>query len=205
MNGPTIGSLFTGYGGLDKAVERAFDARTVWVSDINPGARKILAHRYPDAPNLGDVTTIDWPSVEPVDIICGGSPCQDLSHASPRRAGMRSGTRSGLWESMREGIAQLNPTHVVWENVRGAYSAAAHSEMEQCPRCVGDPNDVRPVLRALGRVLGDLSDLGYDTQWRTLRAANVGAPHHRPRVFVLATHAHADHAGRRQPRRPVAV
>lgn len=178
-----IGSLFTGYGGLDMAAEAAFGATTAWVSDIDKGACKILAHRYPDVPNLSDITTIDWSQVEPVDIITGGSPCQDLSSAG-KRAGMTDGTRSNLWVAMREAIAQLQPTYVIWENVRGAFSAKADSALEHCSGCVGDGSTTH--LRALGRVLGDLSDLGYDTQWRGLRAADVGAPHNRFRVFVLA-------------------
>ena len=181
----TIGSLFSGYGGLDMAVEQVFGATTAWVSDVDKGACKILAHRYPDVPNLGDITSIDWATVEPVDIITGGSPCQDLSHAG-KRSGMTEGTRSNLWVAMREAIAQLKPSIVVWENVRGAYSATADSDLEHCPGCMGDPADRWPILRALGRVLGDLSDLGYDTQWHGLRAADVGAAHGRFRVFVVA-------------------
>ena len=167
------------------AVEQVFGATTAWVSDVDKGACKILAHRYPDVPNLGDITSIDWAAVEPVDIITGGSPCQDLSHAG-KRSGMTEGTRSNLWVAMREAISQLKPSIVVWENVRGAYSATADSDLEHCPGCMGDPADRGPVLRALGRVLGDLSDLGYDTQWHGLRAADVGAAHGRFRVFVVA-------------------
>lgn len=192
MSALRIGSLFSGYGGLDMAVKQVFGASTAWVSDIDRGACKILAHRYPDVPNLGDITVIDWSTVEPVDIITGGSPCQDLSPAG-KRAGMSDGTRSNLWVAMREAIAELEPTYVVWENVRGAYSAAADSALEHCPGCMGDG---RPgtVLRALGRVLGDLSDLGYDAAWHGLRAADVGAPHGRFRVFVLAWRRDAAHA-----------
>lgn len=91
MSAPTIGSLFSGYGGLDLAVDLVFPGATVrWVSDIEEGPKRVLAYRYPDAPNLGDITAIDWATVEPVDIITGGSPCQDLSHAG-KRAGMRDG------------------------------------------------------------------------------------------------------------------
>lgn len=167
------------------AAETVFSATTRWVADIDPGPRKILAHRYPDVPNLGDVTAIDWATVPPVDIITGGSPCQDLSTAG-KRAGMTAGTRSNLWVAMREAIAALQPKLVIWENVRGALSAAAHSAMEPCPGCMGDDRP-GPVLRALGRVLGDLAELGYDAQWCGLRAADVGAPHGRFRVFLLAT------------------
>jgi len=223
----TIGSLFSGYGGLDRAAEEVFDARTAWVSDIDKGARKVLAYRYPDAPNLGDITTIKWtpdcPTCgellalyrndetpegrgyycprdgwfgldiwtpdsgipNPVDIITGGSPCQDLSHAG-RRAGMTDGTRSNLWVAMREAIAQLKPTYVIWENVHGALSAEAASELEHCPGCMGDPRDRGPVLRALGRVLGDLADLGFNAEWYGLPASDLGACHCRFRVFILA-------------------
>ena len=181
----THGSLFSGYGGLDIACEEVFSARTAWVSDIDNGACKILAHRYPGVPNLGDITKVDWATVEPVDIISGGSPCQDLSHAG-RRAGMTEGTRSNLWVSMREAIATIRPTYVIWENVHGALSANASSALEHCPGCMGDPRHGGPVLRALGRVLGDLADLGFDAEWHGLRAADVGACHGRFRVFVLA-------------------
>jgi len=143
-----------------------------------------MAHHYPDVPNLGDVTKVDWASVPHIDILTGGSPCQDLSHAG-KRAGMTAGTRSNLWVQMREAIAVLRPRLVVWENVRGALSASADSDLEPCPGCMGDPDD-GAVLRALGRVLGDLADLGYDARWYGLRAADVGAPHGRFRVFVFA-------------------
>lgn len=183
MSEPRIGELFAGYGGLGMGVQAVYGGSIAWVSEIDKGANKILAHRFPDVPNHGDITTIDWSSVEPVDILTGGSPCQDLSHAGKRR-GMTEGTRSNLWVAMREAIAQLRPPMVVWENVRGAFSAAATSELEPCPGCVGDGPGVH--LRALGRVLGDLSDLGYDASWHGLRAADVGAPHGRFRVFVVA-------------------
>ena len=110
--------------------------------------------------------------------------CQDLSVAG-RRAGMRPGTRSGLWSAMARAIDTVRPRLVIWENVRGALSAAADSGMEPCPGCVGDP-DGGPVLRALGRVLGDLADLGFDAAWSSFPAAEVGAAHLRWRVFLLA-------------------
>lgn len=181
--------LCAGYGGLGLAVEEAFPgAELAWYSEFDPAPSKIMARHWPDAPNHGDMTAIDWAAVEPVDLISGGTPCQDLSHAG-RRRGMTEGTRSNLWVAMREAIATIKPTYVVWENVRGAYSAAAASDLEQQPGCVGGHGgrgDDVPVLRALGRVLGDLHDLGYDAEWRGLRAADVGAPHGRFRVFVLA-------------------
>ena len=146
---------------------------------------RILKHHYPHVPNYGDVTKIKWDQIEPVDIITGGSPCQDLSSAG-KRAGMTPGTRSNLWEHMRDAIAIIKPRLVVWENVQGALSATATStsDMEHPPRPMGEPTD--PNLRALGRVLGDLTEIGYDTEWATVRASDVGAPHHRARVFLTA-------------------
>ena len=181
---PTHGSLFSGYGGIDIAVAEVFGARTAWVSDIDPGPCKVLGHRFPGVPNLGDITKIDWADVDPVDILSGGSPCQDLS-AAGRRAGMTEGTRSNLWVQMREAIATLRPKLVVWENVMGALSARATSELESDSGCVGGGAD-GPVLRALGRVLGDLAEIGFDAEWATIRASDVGAPHGRARVFLLA-------------------
>ena len=187
----TIGSLFTGYGGLDHAVQAALadTSRVAWTSDIEPGPARIIAHHHPGIPNLGDVTCIDWHDVEPVDVITGGSPCQDLSHAG-RRAGMRAGTRSGLWAAMCDAIETIRPRLVVWENVLGALSAGADSDMGPCRLGLGCESDV--PLRALGRVLGDLTEIGYDAGWTTLRASSIGAPHSRARIFVLAYPAHTE-------------
>lgn len=185
----TIGSLFTGYGGLDMGVAMALDpeARVAWTSDVEPGPCKLAATRWPDTPNLGDITQIDWDDVEPVDIICGGSPCQDLSLAG-RRAGMRAGTRSGLWAAMAAAVETIRPCLVVWENVQGALSSGAYSEVEREPGLLGD-GAARPALRAAGRVAGDLASLGYDCRWAVVRASDAGAPHQRARLFLVG-HPH---------------
>lgn len=182
-----MGELFAGYGGLGMGVAQVLDVDLAWVSEVDKGANKILAHRFPGVPNHGDITQIDWSQVEPVDVLTGGSPCQDLSGAG-KRAGMTEGTRSNLWVAMREAIAQLRPRLVVWENVRGAASAGADSALEFCPGCMGDG---RPgvVLRALGRVLGDFSDLGYVGRVGGLRVADVGGCHGRFRYFAFAADA----------------
>lgn len=181
----TIGSLFTGYGGLDMGVATAVDpdARVAWTSDVEPGPCKLAATRWPDTPNLGDITKIDWADVEPVDIICGGSPCQDLSLAG-KRAGMATGTRSGLWESMATAIETIRPRLVVWENVLGALSAVAYSPVESEPTMLGT-GTTGPHLRAVGRVVGDLATLGYSCAWRVVRASDAGAPHQRARFFLV--------------------
>lgn len=181
----TIGSLFTGYGGLDMAVRMALDpdARVAWTSDVEPGPCRLAEVRWPGVPNLGDITQIDWSTVEPVDIICGGSPCQDLSLAG-KRAGMASGTRSGLWESMAAAVETIRPRLVVWENVQGALSARAYSPVESEPWMLGTGTN-GPLVRAAGRVVGDLADLGYSTVWRVIRASDAGAPHQRARFFLI--------------------
>lgn len=114
--------------------------------------------------------------------------CQDVSLAG-RRAGMTEGTRSGLWSEMARAIDELRPGLVVIENVRGLLSASAgrptaDADMECCPICMGDA--AGDDLRALGAVLGDLADLGFDAEWGGLEAAAVGAPHRRFRVFIVA-------------------
>jgi DNA (cytosine-5)-methyltransferase 1 len=181
------GGLFAGYGGLDMAVAEVFGAEPAWFSEIEDAPSKILAHHWPTVPNHGDITQIDWDQVEPVDILTGGFPCQDMSVAG-KRAGLHPETRSGLWNHMVYGISKLRPRYVVAENVRGLLSAEAHSDVEPCPWCLGDGSNEH-ALRALGAVLGDLADLGYDAEWCGLRAADVGAPHGRFRIFVLAAAA----------------
>lgn len=195
-----IGSLFSGYGGLDMAATEFFAGELAWVSDIDKAACAILAKHHPQVPNLGDITRIDWSTVEPVDGLCGGSPCQDLSIAG-RRAGIADGTRSGPWSSMRDAITAIKPATVIWENVRGALSAPAASDMESDPGLLGNPSG-RPPLRALGRVLGDLATLGYDAQWTGIRASDVGAPHHRFRIFLLATDTSHQRRGLPRPHQP---
>lgn len=182
----TIGSLFTGYDGiglaLDELASSIFAApRTLWVSENDKHANIAIRKLFGDTPNLGDITRANWRNVEPVDIITGGSPCQDLSSAG-KQAGMNAGTRSGLWESMRQGIETLKPPLVIWENVKGALYAHADSRMETERGRLGEGH----YLRALGRVLGDLAALGYDAQWLVRAASEVGAPHKRDRVFLLA-------------------
>lgn len=179
-----LGELCAGYGGLGMAVEEVFNAETAWFSEFDAAPSKILAHHWPDVPNYGDMTAIDWAAIEHVDIISGGTPCQDLS-AAGKRKGMTEGTRSNLWVNMREAIAIQKPTYVVWENVTGANSAKANSEVEPCAGCMGNATDCH--LRALGRVLGDLSELGFNAEWRTVSAArHAGGVHGRSRVFLLA-------------------
>lgn len=179
-----IGSLFSGYGGLDLGVQAVLGGEVAWHVEFDDAPSKILDHRFPGVPNYGDITAVDWSTVEPVDVLTGGFPCQDVSLAGLRR-GLKDGTRSGLWSHFAVAIDKLRPQLVVIENVRGLLSAEADRGMESDPWTVGN-GDSRPTLRALGAVLGDLADLGYDARWCGVRAADAGAPHERFRVFVVA-------------------
>jgi DNA (cytosine-5)-methyltransferase 1 len=179
-----IGELFAGYGGLGIGVQAAIGGDIAWFSEFDEAPSKILAHHFPGIPNHGDITKIDWSTVEPVDVLTGGFPCQDVSLAGARK-GLKEGTRSGLWSYFAEAISALKPGLVVIENVRGLLSAEASGPMEPDPWGLGNGTD-GPSLRAIGAVLGDLSELGYDAQWCGVRAADAGAPHGRFRVFILA-------------------
>lgn len=177
------GELFAGVGGLGMAVDAVFGTTPAWFAEVDAAPSKVLAYRHPDVPNLGDVTKVDWPTTPRVQVLAGGFPCQDVSLAG-RRKGMAEGTRSGLWSEFAKAIDEQRPDWIVIENVRGLLSAGAAVDVEPCPLCVGD--DTGHVLRALGAVLGDLADLGFDAEWTGLRASDVGAPHGRFRVFILA-------------------
>jgi DNA (cytosine-5)-methyltransferase 1 len=179
-----IGSLFSGYGGLELGIQQELGGEVVWHCEFDKAPSKILETRFPGIPNYGDVTKVDWHNVEPIDILCGGFPCQDVSLAG-KRAGLKDGTRSGLWSEFANAINILRPRLVVIENVRGLLSADANCEVEFCPWCMGE-NEQEHSLRALGAVLGSLADLGYDAEWVTVAASSAGAPHRRERVFVIA-------------------
>jgi DNA (cytosine-5)-methyltransferase 1 len=183
-----IGSLFSGYGGLDMGIQAALGGSVAWTVENADAPSAILAHHSPTTPNLGDITTVPWHDVEAVDILAGGFPCQDVSVMGARR-GIRPDTRSGLWSHYGYAIDALRPSLVIIENVKGLLSADAHSDLERCPWCLGNDGTERH-LRALGAVLGDLARLGYDTRWTGIRASDAGAPHERFRVFLVAYPAH---------------
>lgn len=154
-----IGSLFSGYGGLDLAALQLFPQSSVaWHCEWSDAPAKILDHHWPTVPNLRDVTEVDWSAVEPIDILTGGYPCQPFS-----AAGQRKGTddERHLWPYVRDAIRLLRPRFTLLENVAGH--------------------------RSLGfdRVLGDLAEDGMHVRWTSLRASDIGAPHHRERVFIL--------------------
>lgn len=188
-----IGSLFSGYGGLDLAVAKVLNAEVAWHCEWDDAPSKILEKHFPGVPNYRDVSKVDFSQVEQVDILTGGFPCQDLSLAG-KRAGLQDGTRSGLWSEFARAIEQIRPKLVVIENVRGLLSANANNGMEYSEEDLAVLNGRSPI-RAMGAVVGDLADLGYDCKWTGVRAADAGAPHNRFRVFIIAYPADSQHNG----------
>jgi len=179
-----IGSLFSGYGGLDLAVAEVLNAEVAWHCEWDDAPSKILEKHFPGVPNYRDVSKVDFSQVEQVDILTGGFPCQDLSLAG-KRAGLQDGTRSGLWSEFARAIEQIRPKLVVIENVRGLLSASANNGMEYSEEDLATLNGRAPI-RAMGAVVGDLADLGYDCKWTGVRASDAGAPHNRFRIFIVA-------------------
>jgi DNA (cytosine-5)-methyltransferase 1 len=156
----TIGSLFSGIGGLELGLEWAGLGPVLWQVEKDPYCLKVLEKHWPGVRRYEDVKTIGR-SVAPVDLICGGFPCQDLSYAG-RGAGIKKSTRSGLWFEYARIISELRPRFVVVENVPAL------------------------LTRGMDIVLGELAALGYDAWWDCIPAQAVGAPHRRDRVFVVA-------------------
>ncbi|MFI0985039.1 DNA cytosine methyltransferase [Streptomyces exfoliatus] len=167
--------LCAGYGGLGMAVTPLVGGHVAYVAESAPGPSAVLAERYPDAPNLGDIREIDWSRlVGKVDVITAGFPCQDISNAGPR-VGI-TGERSGVWRNVVEAVRHIRPRYVFLENVAVI------------------------TRRGLDVVLGDLAEIGYDARWTCLRASDIGAPHQRERWFAVAV-PHSEGFGRpeRQP------
>src|SRR5690606_2941096 len=155
----TIGSLFSGIGGLELGLERA-GMRTVWQVEMDDYATRILERHWPDAIRFRDVREVGSHNLPPVDLICGGFPCQDISYAG-KGAGI-AGERSGLWTEFARIVRELRPRYVLVENVAALLS------------------------RGLDVVLGDLAACGYDAEWDCIPAAAVGAYHLRDRIFIVA-------------------
>jgi len=165
----TIGSLFSGIGGLELGLERAGLGPVKWQVEIEPYCRAVLAKHWPSARRYEDVRSVG-PELGPVDLICGGFPCQDISLSGPM-CGI-SGSRSGLWSEFARIVGELRPRFVVVENV----AELARSGLDV--------------------VLADLAGHGYDAVWFPLAASDVGAPHERERLFVVA---YSDQVGRTRP------
>lgn len=164
-----IGSLFSGIGGLELGLERAGLGEVVWQCELDPFCNRVLRKHWPNVERHNDVRT--FKPTKPVDILCGGFPCQDISSGNTRGAKGLDGERSGLWREFRRIAEAITPSIIVVENVASG------------------------ARRWLPFVRRDLHLLGYRTRAYTLSADDVGANHRRARVFIVAyAHAQGKHA-----------
>jgi DNA (cytosine-5)-methyltransferase 1 len=154
----TVGSLFSGIGGLDLGLERA-GMNVIWQSEIDPYACRVLKKHWPEVPNYGDIKQINWGDVVQPDVVCGGYPCQPFSTAGKRQG---ENDPRHLWPWVREAISQLRPQYAILENVRGHLTMGGTT------------------------VIGELAAIGYDCEWRVVSAASVGANHRRDRIIIVA-------------------
>lgn len=155
-----IGSLCTGTGMFDHAVQKVLGGELVWYSEIDKHPSTLLTQRFPGVPNLGDLTKIDWAAVEPVEILTGGYSCQPFSSAG-KRLGEKDPRH--IWPDIREAVRVLRPRIAVFENVSNH-------------RRIG-----------FSTVLRDCAEDGLHVRWTTVRASDVGAPHQRERLFFVVT------------------
>ena len=160
----TFGSLFSGIGGFDLGLERA-GMKCLWQCEKDPYALKVLEKHWPNVRRYDDITTLDATALAPVDLICGGFPCQPFSVAGKRKG---AGDDRFLWPAMLKVIEIVRPTWVLGENVPGLISLG------------------------LDGVLSDLEGLGYAVRAFVVPACAVGASHRRDRLWIVA---HAESYG----------
>lgn len=150
--------LFSGIGGFSLGLERA-GMKTVAFCEIDPDARRVLAKHWPDVPCFDDVRKLNGDEAGPVELVCGGYPCQPFS-VSGRRRGLQD--ERNLWPEMFRIIGNVRPDWVVAENVAGHISLG------------------------LDNTLSDLERIGYTARAFVIPACAIGAPHRRDRVWILA-------------------
>lgn len=197
----TLGSLFDGISGFPEAGRRN-DIKAIWASEIEPFPLKVSTIRFPDMEQKGDIAKLNGAELEPVDIITGGSPCQDLSIAG-KRAGL-AGERSGLFmeqiriiREMRENERRngktnehIRPRLMVWENVPGTFSSNKGEDfravLEETARIADEtviiPGPAKGKWSTVGCIMGD----GWSIAWRVLDAQYWGVPQRRRRIFLVA-------------------
>ncbi len=164
-----VGSLCTGYGGLEMAVQSVFGSTNLrFVSDIDKDVNRLLTHHHPNVPNLGDLTKINWDDVEQVDLLCAGYPCQPFSLAGNRKG---KDDERAIFQYIAECISSLRPRWLLLENVAGHTTLGGTA------------------------VIGALTELGYNCRWGVVRASDAGAPHKRARLFIWAQTADTSSKG----------
>lgn len=201
----TLGSLFDGIGGFPLAAQRV-GIKPLWASEIKKFPIRVTKEHFPEMVHVGDITKLDGAKLPPVDIITGGSPCQDLSVAQGVRDGL-SGSRSGLFYEMirvvkemrdaekRRGRAaeSVRPRWLCWENVPGAFSSGEppgedfRIVLEEIVRigcgAVSIPRPDAGKWKPAGRIL--LGD-SFSLAWRCLNAQYWGVPQRRTRILLVA-------------------
>ena len=198
----TLGSLFDGIGGFPLAAVHCGGV-PLWASEIEPFPMRVTKLRFPDMIHVGDITKLDGAKLPPVDVICGGSPCQDLSVAGLRKG--LAGERSGLFmdqvrivkemraEDERRGVSDdfIRPRYLVWENVPGAFSSANGEDFRAVieeivhikdSTCHVPRPDTGRWESAGAAILGDQFSLA----WRVLDAQYWGVAQRRRRIFLVA-------------------
>ena len=158
----SVGSLCTGYGGLDMAVEHFFDAEMSWYSEVNSNCETLISQHWPDVENIGDLTKVNFSKIQKVDILCAGYPCQPYSSAGKLKG---ENDERAIFEYIGQAISDIRPRWVVLENVSNHLT-------------IGGP-----------RVIASLASIGYDCRWEIVRASDCEAPHKRARLFIVATNS----------------
>lgn len=151
--------LFSGIGGFSLGLEKTGRFTTVAFCEIDPFCQRLLRARWPGIPVYEDVRTLDFKTIA-ADIVTGGFPCQDISNSGHQQG--IEGARSGLWSEIVRAIRDIRPQFAIVENVSAL------------------------TFRGLGRVLGDLAEIGYGAQWHCIPASASGAVHHRDRIWIIA-------------------
>ena len=186
----TLGSLFDGIGGWLLAASHN-NIKPVWSSEIDPYPAAVSHCHFPTVTQHGDITKISGFELEPVDIICAGSPCQDLSVAG-KRSGL-AGERSGLFmdavritREMQKKTNGMFPKYFVWENVAGAFSSNGGNDFKAVLEEIAGISIPMPESGKWARA-GMVRSNGCNVEWRTLDAQHWGVPQRRTRIFLVAS------------------
>jgi DNA (cytosine-5)-methyltransferase 1 len=164
----THGSVFSGIGGFDHAAEKQ-GIENIFHCEWIESKRKILKHHFPNGKSHGDISTTDFTIYrDKIDILSGGFPCQDASIAKQDGKGQQGlqGERTRLFYEMCRAISEIRPKYIIAENVANILKTNGGKDFS--------------------RILTELSRLGYNAEWRVCRASEVGAPHHRARLYLVA-------------------
>lgn len=197
----TMGSLFSGSGGFELAGS-IFGIRPIWASEIEPFPILVTTKNFPEMKHLGDINKLNGADLEPVTIIAGGSPCQDMSIAG-KREGL-DGSRSNLFreqiriiKEMRESDraagrtgTQIRPRYMVWENVPGAFSSNKGKDfqavLQEIVSITDEESNVPLPPKGKWQTAGCIMGDHFSIAWRVLDAQCWGVPQRRKRIYLVA-------------------